>query len=643
MEYDFSGYATKNNLRCSDGRIIRQDAFIGNDGETVPLVWQHIHGDVDNVLGHAVLENRPDGVYAYCKLNDTKKGRTARELILHGDIDSMSIFATKLTQRGANVINGDIKEVSLVLSGANPEAVIDNITIAHSDGSYADIDDQAVMTFNQPLTLKHAEYGDYDDDDEYDEDGLGDYVDEDELEPGQLYFDEATGEYFTVEDEDDDYDDYDDDYDDYDESMQHDDLYGDYDPTIGEVFDNFSDVEKEAVYAIVGEILAEQEDIMDDMMEHYDMGGYGMKRNVFDNEGYYGEETLSHDELAEIMEDAKKCGSLKESFLAHAQDYGIENIDILFPDARNVTPTPDFIKRDMEWVSTVLDGTHHTPFSRIKSVAADITAEEARARGYVKGNLKKEEVIALLKRVTTPTTIYKKQKLDRDDITDITTLDVVSWLKAEMRMMLNEEIARAILVSDGRAIDSEDKINEENIRPIWKDNDMYAHHVELANDYKPIDLIETIIRSRKLYKGSGNPTLFITTDVLTDMLLLKDEMGRYIYNTEAELISKLRVARIVEVPVMENQKRTVGSGSTAYETQLVAIYVNLKDYTVGADKGGEVSMFDDFDIDYNQYKYLMETRFSGCLTHPKSALVFEKKLPKATTPPSSGTGGSDNQ
>lgn len=646
MEFDFSGYATKNNLRCSDGRVIRQDAFIDNDGQVVPLVWQHIHNDPSNVLGKALLENRPDGVYAYCKLNNTKKGRDTKELILHGDVDSMSIFATRLTQDGANVLHGDIKEVSLVLSGANPEALIDTVTIAHADGTYTNVEDEAVIQFNQPLTLSHSAYDD-DDYDDYDEDGLGDYVDEDELVPGELYFDEETGEYFTVDDDDDDYDDYDDDYDDYD--LQHDDLE-DYDDeedyydddvlTVGEIFDNMSDAEREAVYAIVDEAIAQEYE--EGMMEHSGMyGGYGMKYNVFDGgDYYYGPEAyLSHDQLSEIMEDAQKCGSLKESFLAHAQSYGIEDIDILFPDARNVTPTPDFIKRDMEWVSVILDGTHHSPFSRIKSTAADITADEARARGYVKGNKKKEEVIKLLKRVTTPTTIYKKQKLDRDDIIDVTTLDVVSWLKAEMRMMLNEEIARAILVSDGREVTDEDKINEEHIRPIWKEDDMYAHHIVLKENYTPVDFIETIIRSRKLYKGTGRPTLFLTTDTLVDMLLLKDELGRYIYNTEAELISKLRVERIVEVPVMANQQRV--DDDTNETRELVAIYVNLKDYTVGADKGGEVSMFDDFDIDFNQYKYLMETRMCGCLIHPKSALIFEKKVTKTPTKPSTPSGGDD--
>lgn len=427
---------------------------------------------------------------------------------------------------------------------------------------------------------------------------------------------------------------YDDDYGypDYDPWLYHADDEDDYDDedddddgeTIGEIFDSMSDKQKNVVYAIVGQALH-------DAKKGSAGGDDNMKHNVFDTDEVKYGPTLSHDELSSIMDDAKKCGSLKEAFLAHAQSYGIENIDILFPDAKNVTEKPDFIKRDMEWVSGVINGVHHSPFSRIKSTAADITADEARAKGYVKGNLKKEEVIKLLKRTVSPTTIYKKQKLDRDDIIDITTLDVVSWLKQEMRMMLDEEIARAIVVGDGRDADDEDKINEDNIRPIWKDNDMYAHHVTLKTSFTPVDFIEAILRNRKFYKGSGSPKLYLTTDTLIDMLLLKDEMGRYLYDTEASLVSKLRVNGIVEMPVMENQYRQDENGKWK---KLVAIFVNLKDYTVGADKGGQISMFDDFDIDYNQYKYLMETRMSGTLIHPKSALIFEveEEPPTASKP-----------
>lgn len=553
MKPDFSGYATKNDLKCTDGRTIRKDAFKDNDGGTVPLVWQHMHNDPANVLGHVALENREDGVYCYGYLNNTPAAQNTRELLKHGDIRSMSIWANQLVQKDMDVIHGVIKEVSLVLSPANPGAVIDNLTIAHADGSTTDLDDEAIINYG--IAPKFGG-----------------------------------------------------------EELSHADGEGSDEETVGDIFNSMSEKQKNVVYFMVGQALENAG------VEHSDEGDDDMKKNVFDNEETQSN-TLSHAEFQEILADAQRCGSMKEAFLAHAQTYGIENIDILFPDAKTVTNPPDFIKRDTEWVSGVLSGTKHTPFSRIKSTAADITADEARARGYVKGNLKKEEVIKLLKRVTTPTTIYKKQKLDRDDVIDITDLNVVSWLKTEMRMMLNEELARVILIGDGREADSEDKINEENIRPIWKDDDMYAHHVTVAEDIAPDELIETIIRARKEYKGSGSPVFYTTTDVLIDMLLLKDKIGRRLYNTKAEVASALGVSSIVEVPVMENQTRTVDSKTRT----LVGLIVNLKDYTVGADKGGEVSMFDDFDIDYNQYKYLMETRCSGALTHPKSALVIEKE------------------
>ncbi len=568
MKFDFSGYATKNDLRCSDGRTIRRDAFKHNDGDTVPLVWQHVHNTPENVLGHAVLENRDDGVYAYCKFNDTQSGQNAKTLVQHGDITSLSIFANQLVQKGTDVVHGAIREVSLVLSGANPGALIDNLSIAHADGVYEDSEDEAIIYTGLPISS-------------------------DELEHADTNQNESK--------------------------------------TVQDVFDTLNEEQKNVVYAMLAQVMEDSvkhSEDDDEYLEHNN-GGDTMKRNVFDGNATASQQpTLSHDQIQAIMEDAERFGSLKESFLAHAQSYGIENIDILFPDARNVTPTPDFIKRDTEWVNGVITGTKHTPFSRIKSTAADITAEEARARGYVKGNLKKEEVIKLLKRVTTPTTVYKKQKLDRDDIVDITDLDVVAWLKAEMRMMLDEEIARAILIGDGRDPASQDKINEENIRPIWKDDDMYSHHVIVDHDTDTEELIEVIIRSRKHYKGSGNPAFYTTTDTLTDMLLLKDKMGRRLYKGVADLQSELRVSKIVEVPVMENQTREDDDELT--DLDLVGIIVNLKDYTVGADKGGQISMFDDFDIDYNQYKYLMETRCSGSLTHPKSALVIERRQSYST-------------
>lgn len=561
-KYDFSGYATKNDLKCSDGRTIKKDAFKDNDGKTVPLVWQHFHNTPDNILGHAVLENREDGVYAYCNFNDTPSGKNAKLLVEHGDIKAMSIWANNLKQQVKEVIHGVIREVSLVMSGANPGALIDNVNIAHADGTYQEDETEALIYSG---------------------------------------FNISTAE------------------------IQHEDTKTDGD-TVEEIFATLTDKQKDVVYAMLASVSHSEEAEKDDKnLEHQNKGGTKLKINVFDNEA--NEEdvktTLTHDQLREIMTDAQKCGSFKEAFLSHAQTYGIEDIDVLFPDAKTVTPTPDWIKRDMGWVPGVINGTHHTPFSRIKSTAADITAEEARARGYIKGSLKKEEVFKLLKRVTGPTTIYKKQKLDRDDIIDITDLDVVSWLKAEMRMMLDEEIARAALIGDGRDPESEDKINEECIRPIYKDADMYAHKVAVAAGSDIEDVIESIIRSRKNYKGSGNPTLYTTTETLTDMLLVKDTIGHRIYKTEAELASALRVSRIVEVPVMDGLSR-VTEDETPVTLDLLGIIVNLKDYTMGADKGGNVSMFDDFDIDYNQYKYLIETRCSGALIHPKSALVIEQ-------------------
>lgn len=570
MEYDFSGYATKNDLKCSDGRIIRKDAFKDNDGQTVPLVWQHMHNDPTNVLGHALLKNVSDGVYAYCVFNDTDQGKNAKSLVEHGDVKCLSIYANQLMQKGSDVVHGVIREVSLVLAGANPGAMIDNLSISHSDGSMDELDDEAIIYTGEEI--KHAE-------------------------------DDSTEESSEGE-------------------------------TVEEVFNSMTDKQKNLVYAMIGEIIGE-DNSEDDSASQSAINDEGeteeMKSNVFDKETNKVEDTktLTHAQFVEIMEDAKKCGSLKESFLEHAQSYGIENIDILFPDAKTVTPTPDFIKRDTDWVSTVLNGARHTPFSRIKSTAADITADEARAKGYVKGNLKKEEVIKLLKRVTTPTTIYKKQKLDRDDIIDITDLDVVSWLKSEMRIMLDEELARAALVGDGRDAEDEDKINEENIRPIYSDDDMYSIHVGLDAETvdTPDKVLDEILRAMEDYEGSGTPVMYTTRGQVIEWLLLKDTMGRRIFNTEAELANYIGVSRFIYVPVMKGMQRQTQEGespamtTTTYE--LVGIIVNMNDYVFGADRGGQVSMFDDFDIDYNQYKYLMETRCSGALVHPNSALVIE--------------------
>lgn len=553
MKFDFSGYATKNDLKCADGRIIRRNAFKDNDGKTVPLVWQHMHNSPDNVLGHALLENRDDGVYAYCKLNDTPAGKNVKLLVQHGDITSLSIFANNLVQKGSDVVHGVIREVSLVLSGANPGALIDNVSIAHSDGSYTESEEEAIIYTGLEITTDEIEHADKNQNES---------------------------------------------------------------KTVQEIFDSLTEEQKNVVYAMLAQVIEDNiehsDEDEDDILEHSNnKGGNNMKRNVFDQDlNAEHPKTLSHDQIKAIVDDAIRYGSFRESFLAHAQEYGIENIDFLFPDAKLVNNQPELVKRDTSWVNAVLGGVKKTPFSRIKSVAADITADEARAKGYIKGNQKLEEVFPLLKRVTTPTTIYKKQKLDRDDIIDITDLDVVAWMKQEMRMMLDEEIARAILIGDGRQITDPDKINEENIRPIAHDVDLYSHKVKVAPNISGATLIETMIRNRKHYKGSGTPTLYTTNQILIDLLLVKDKIGRRLYNSKAELASALLVKDIVEVEVMESMPNLLG------------IFVNLNDYTLGADKGGQISMFDDFDIDFNQYKYLMETRISGALTKPKSALVF---------------------
>lgn len=579
MKCDFSGYATKNDLKCSDGRIIRHNAFKESDGETVPLVWQHVHTDPTNVLGHAKLENRSDGVYAYCYLNNSEYGSQAKTLIKHGDINALSIYANRLVQNGNDVVHGKIREVSLVLSGANPGALIDNLSITHGDSS-EQLDDEAIIYTG--LELAHSE--DEEEEPEKEESSMGD------------------------------------------------------EKTVEDIINSMSDEQKQALYYIIGSIAEKYgldteegekapDDEKDDEKEEMAQSEYGdvMSRNVFDNSHPENDVTeLTHAEFTEIVNDAKRNGSLKESFLQHAEKYGIEGIDVLFPDAKTVTPTPDFISRQMDWVPKVLNGTHHTPFSRVKSVAADITADEARAKGYIKGKLKKEEVFKLLKRITTPTTIYKKQKLDRDDIVDITDLDTVAFVKGEMRMMLDEEIARAVLVGDNRSIDDPDKINEDNIRPIWTDDDLYSLKVRVDATATPDKIEDSILRARKDYRGTGVPTLFATPDVILDMLLQKDTQGRRIYKTEQELASALRVSEIIEVPILDGLERT--DKATQKKHQLLGIIVNLNDYTIGADRGGDINLFDDFDIDYNQYKYLMETRISGALTHPKSAMIIEKAV-----------------
>lgn len=597
-QYDFSGWATRNNILCSDGRTIRKDAFKHNDGKVVPLVWNHDHNDPFNVLGHATLENREEGVYVYGLFNDTEQGKNAKQLVQHGDIEALSIWANKLKQQGGDVLHGDIKEVSLVLSGANIGAYIDSV-IKHGEES----DDEAIIYSGEELTLSHA-------DDKKEDSKVA--TEEKKEEKKEEQSTSTTEEKKDSENKE--------------PKKKESDKK---EETIQDVIDSLDEKQKTVVYGLLGKALGEKDSKEEKPETKTKEEEKEMKHNVFDNEDNKQENVLSHSEMETIIKDAKRYGSLKESFLQHADTYGIDDIDYLFPDARTVTNQPEFIKREMGWVDKVMNGTHHTPFSRIKSIFADITEDEARAKGYIKGRLKKEEVFGLLKRTTTPTTIYKKQKLDRDDVVDIIDFDVVAWLKTEMRMMLNEEIARAILVGDGRGSSEDDKINETNIRPVWKDEDLYTIKSRLnitsssTADDKAKAFIRAAIKSRKDYKGSGTPTLFTTEDVLTDCLLLEDKNGRVIYDTVDKLATALRVKEIVTVPVMENLRRQ-GTGSEASKQfDLYGIIVNLVDYNVGADKGGAVSMFDDFDIDYNQQKYLIETRCSGALVKPYSAIVLE--------------------
>lgn len=560
-KFDFSGWATKANLKCSDGRVIMKDAFKEQDGTTVPLVWNHQHNAPEDVLGHAVLENRNEGVYAYCKLNDSESGRTARLLIEHGDVNGLSIWANQLKQNMSNVMHGVIREVSLVLAGANPGAYIDSI-MQHGEES----DEEAIIYSGENIELYHAEQEEKKN------------MPEENMKPETKNKDEKT---------------------------------------IAEVFNTLTEEQKNVVYYIIGQAMEEG----DDDSEENKGDDEDMKHNVFDQDETM-ENTLSHDAMETIISDGKRYGSLKESFLAHAAEYGIDQIDYLFPEAKSLNNPPEFIKREMGWVTKVMNGVHHTPFSRIKSVFANITEDDARAKGYIKGNLKKDEVFSLLKRTTTPTTIYKKQKLDRDDTIDITDFDVVAWLKTEMRMMLDEEIARAILVGDGRLSSSDDKINEQNIRPIISDSDLYTIKTQVnvaensTDDDRAKAFIRAAIKARKDYKGSGDPTLYTTEDLVTSCLLLEDATGRMIYDTLEKLRNVLRVKEIVTVPVMEGVTGAKGG-------YLLGIIVNLADYNVGADKGGAVNMFDDFDIDYNQQKYLIETRCSGALIKPFSAIALE--------------------
>ena len=568
-KYDFSGWATRTDLKCSDGRTIRRDAFKGCDGKKVPLVWNHNHNDPNNVLGHALLENRPEGVYAYGTFNDSESGKTAKLLVEHGDISSLSIMANQLKQNGGDVLHGVIREVSLVLAGANPGAFIDSV-ISHGEIS----DEEAIIYTDEHIEMYHAD-------------------DPEETKSESTENTTETKEDNTVAEK-----------------------------TVKDVFDTLTEEQKKVVYALIGAAIEDSNsnDEEDDNVKH----------NVFDGsvDPRESEDILSHADQMEIIGDAKRYGSMKEAALAH----GIDDVEWLFPDYKELNNPPTFIQRDMEWVGKVMNAARHSPFSRIKTTFADITEDEARARGYIKGKMKKEEFFSLMKRTTDPQTIYKKQKMDRDDVIDITSFDVIAWLKSEMRMMLNEELARAILVGDGRLASDDDKIQENHIRPIWKDDDIYTIKARVAptgtgssgavtDDDKAKAFIRSAIKARKDYKGSGNPVLFTTEDMLTDMLLLTDEMGRDLYTSESQLATKLRVREIITVPVMENLSRTSGSD----ELELMGLIVNMTDYNIGADRGGAINMFEDFDIDYNQQKYLIETRCSGALIKPYSAIALEIK------------------
>lgn len=571
-EFDFGGWATRNDLKCADGRTIRRDAFKDCDGKTVPLVWNHQHNDAKNVLGHALLKNLKDGVYAYCSFNNTEEGQRAKEMVVHGDISALSIFANKLKQNRGDVVHGVIREVSLVLAGANPGAFIDSV-FAHGE----DFEEEAVIyaSDDTELDLTHS-------------DSEEEIKEESEMVEVEQNVDVTEAEELEHADE----------------------------KTIKDIIDTMNEEQKTAMYAMVGAALEEKENSNnseDDKEEEE------MKHNIFEAEAANQDQELMHAAIQSVVNDAKRYGSMKESYLAHAEDlekYGIERIEYLMPEFKNINgATPDFIKRPDEWVDDVMSSVSHTPFARIRTVHADITEDEARAKGYLKGKRKKEEVFGLLKRTTDPQTIYKKQKLDRDDVIDITDMDVVAWLKTEMRAMLNEEIARAVLVGDGRLVGSEDKISTDHIRPVAFDDALYSIKYAVtpaSGETLAHKFIDEVIATRKDYRGSGSPKLYTTPDMVSAALLMEDKNGRKIYKTIEELATALRVSKIVEIPVMPED--------------MYGIIVNLKDYNIGADKGGAVNMFDDFDIDFNQMKYLIETRCSGALKKPMSALVYKKEL-----------------
>lgn len=601
--YDFAGWATKNDLRCSDGRIIRKNAFKDDNGKTVPLVWNHDHSNPENILGHAYLENREDGVYAYCSFNDTEGAKTAKQLLEHGDIGSLSIHANKLKQsRNKDVLHGCIREVSLVLAGANPGALIEFPMLAHGDDFVEAEDEANIYAYIEELELTHGEY---------------EVPDEEEIEHGEK------------------------------ESKEDKEMADSGEKTIGEVFDTLTEEQKTAVYAVIGQALEDAEDDYDD--DDYDDDDYDeededVKHNAFESDYYEDDDVLTHAEITEFFAEAKrnKVSSLRDFALEHSidtegmivsdgqQTYGFNDAGMLLPEYKSLNNPPEWIKRDTGWVQKVLGGVHKTPFSRIKSQYANITEDEARAKGYMKGNLKKEEVFTILKRTTDPQMIYKKQKLDREDIIDITDFDIVAWIRAEMNLMLDEEKARAILIGDGRPNDSDDKIKEDHIRPIITDVPLFNVRVPVnvpagaTDSEKAAAIIDSILRARKNYKGSGNPSFFTTEDWVTEMLLLKDGIGHRLYKTMEELATAIRAKEIVTVEAME--------GYEVFDKPLVGVYVNLTDYNVGTDKGGDKTLFDDFDIDYNQYKYLIEQKFSGALVKPFSAMTVYINEGVATQP-----------
>ena len=623
-DYDFGGWATRNNIKCSDGRTILKDAFKQNDGQKVPLVWNHQHDDVNEVLGHALLENRAEGVYAYCKFNNTESGQTAKALVANGDVDKLSIYANKLKTHMNNVMHGCIREVSLVLAGANPGAYIDSVVV-HGDG--ADVEEEGVIYTDEALELSHSEGEDAGTEDSNAENFTNSEEDVGEgAKESNEDSDKEPEKDIKKEDSD------------MNEDKEKDLEHNDEGKTVQEVFDGMTDEQKNAVYAIVGQAVADAtgEGDEDNNEENDDNGGENMKHNVFDNDKN-NDEVLQHSEiLASAIQDAKKYGSLKESVIEHAAINNITDIGKLFPDATALNKEPIMIEKDQTWVGKIINTIKHTPFSRVKVTMGKMTEPQARAKGYIKGNKKTNIQMAALNRIVTPTTVYIKNEIDRDDVIDITDFDVVAWQKREMRKELDKELALAALLGDGRDISDNDKINEQNIIPIIKDVDTFTIKYTITEgvDYKQANnsasnndsftkgIIRAAIRSRKEYKGSGSPTFFTTEDYLTDMLLIEDQNGRRIYESLAQLALALRVKEIVTIPEMEQE---------AYK-DIVGVIVNMADYTMGADKGGSVNMFDDFDIDYNQMKYLMETRCSGALTVPYSAIVLKKTVASSSNP-----------